>query len=226
MSPKARIAVGAVLLVALGAGVGAAIVLALRGGEESPRKAGEGAESLARLGPEGAELVSLLEMGKKATFHARYEATSTDPGAEGQELTIALWRKPPRERQDVVIALGGRVARSSGFLTPSGAVGCTQEGEEPWRCQPIQGLTARGPDEFINQIVKQVSGSQVAARGDTVAGMTVRCFVLTLTDAVGEVCLTAEGIPARIRAGPSRIELVEVGTDVQEGVFTPPAAPQ
>lgn len=202
-------------------GATAAVVLRPGGGREEPRR---DVTKAAGLGTHGAELATLLAKGKEAEFHARYRAVSDDPVAAGQELSMELWRKAPMERFDVTVSVGGRKAHSSVFRLPERAVACTSEEGGPWTCQPVAATEPAGPEALIAQITEEMKGGTVVARDDRVDGVPARCFTLPLESYAGEVCMTADGIPARVRAGPSRIELVRLGTDVAAGVFSPPAS--
>lgn len=202
----------------LACGVTAAVLLRA---DPEPGKAGHGAD-LVGLGPSGAELGALLAKGKDAVFHARYRAVSEDPAAAGQDLSMELWRKVPRERFDVTVSVDGRTARSSGFRLPGDSVACTSEGDGPWSCQPVAGAEPTGPDALIAQIAAEMDGRTIVARDDRVGGFAVRCFALPLDASPGEVCVTGKGVPARVSAGPSRIELVQLAETVPDDVFSAP----
>ncbi|MGI8685070.1 MAG: hypothetical protein ACR2MO_08300 [Acidimicrobiales bacterium] len=206
--------------VAVVCGVTAGVLLR---SDSEPKKESAGTE-LVGLGPQGAEFGALLAKGKQAVFHARYSAVSDDPEAAGQELSMELWRKAPRERFDVTISAGGTTARSSGFRLPKDSVACTSEADGPWTCQPAE-AGAAGPDALIAQVAAEMKGRTIVARDDRIGGSSVRCFTLPLDSYPGEVCVTRTGVPARVSAGPSRIELVELTTTVPDQVFSPPATP-
>ena len=157
-------------------------------------------------------------------YHARYRAVSDDPAAAGQELSMELWRKAPRERFDVTVSVEGREARSSVYRLPERALACTSEGDRPWSCQPVSASEPAGPDALIAQVAAEMKGRSIAARDDRLGDIAVRCFALSLESYPAEVCLSAGGIPVRVSAGPSRIELVELATSVPESVFSPPGA--
>lgn len=204
-------------------GVTAAVLLS---DDDRPEKRVPARADLVGLGPQGAEMGALLSKGKEAVFHAQYRAVSDDPAAAGQELSMELWRKAPRERFDVSVSVGGRQAKTSVFRLPERAVGCTSEADGPWNCRPISSTEPAGPDALIAQVADEMKGRTISARDDRLGGNAVRCFTLPLESYPGEVCLTAKGIPARVSAGPSRIELVRLMTTVPDGAFSPPAAAQ
>lgn len=210
------LAVGGALLVAMVA-VG---FLMLGGDGRSGRKS---RSPVSPLKSDAGELASLIEKGTKVTFHARYRATSSDPSAGGQELTMELWRHPPHQRHDVVVSASGKNARSALFVRPSQSVLCTREGEAAWTCRNVPDTQASGPEALLRQITEQ-AGRVSSPRDHVIAGSAVRCFVFPLAASTGEVCVTGDGIPARISSEPSSIELVELTREEPSPqVFDPPA---
>lgn len=171
----------------------------------------------------GAELVRLIEAGRTQTFHARYQASSTDPSTGGQQVTLDLWRKPPKEREELLQSTGGRTVRSAGFLLPPLSVLCRQTDGAGWTCANTPQTQA---DDLLKGVTGDVASQATAARDDTVASRPVRCFGVPGAGAqTSELCLTAHGITARLTTGASKIELVDLSLDVPDDVFTPPATP-
>jgi hypothetical protein len=210
-----------VWLIAAVAAAAVAIILLLPGDKEpSPRPrfdAGVGA-----LNPQVAELVALLEAGEEEQFHARYRATAAPGAPEAGTVTIELWRSPPRVRQDVVVTVDSETATSSAFLLPEGGIGCTREGEGAWTCTGIPGDQTAATDSLARQVTSQVGEGPVTVRDARVAGVDVRCFSLPVSGATAEVCVTDKGVPALISSEGSRIELVDLTSEVAAAVFTPP----
>jgi hypothetical protein len=170
----------------------------------------------------GTELTRLIDAGRSQTFHARYAATSTDPATAGSQVTLDLWRKPPKEREELVQSSGGRTVRSAGFLLPPLSVLCRQtDPSAPWACANTPQTQA---DDLLKGVTGEVAGQAAGARDDTVASRPVRCFGVP-GDQPSELCLTAQGITARLTTGASKIELVDLSFDVSDDVFTPPATP-
>lgn len=217
-----RAAAGFVLAAFAGAAA-VGLVGAVRGGErESPTDVGT-QPRLGAVTPEGREMISLVEKGRKATFHARYRATPSGGQGAGQELTLELWRKPPLEREDTLFVTQGARGHSAGFLRPDKATLCTRRNDEPWTCNPLPGVQRSGPEALVSQLSETVARSRVEVRDDTVAGFPVRCFTVAVSGSPAELCLTEEGVSARVSAGGTRIELVSLSEDVPDSVFEPPA---
>lgn len=213
------------LVAAVAAGVAGVVVVFLilvAGGDDRPRSS-TGID-LTALGPQGSELVRLLRQGELETFHARYRATSP-PGEEGgdQEVSMELWQKPPRQRQDLLISAAGQQGRTSGFVLGDRSVSCTQNAGEPWSCREVDAAAVGGPDAFLRLLATEVSGGALDARDDTIAGSPVRCFHFPLPASTADVCVTRQGVLARVAAGESFIELVELGSTVPDRIFSPPA---
>lgn len=166
------------------------------------------------------ELVGLLDHGRNQTFHATYRAVSTEVGAQGQSVTVELWQKPPRKRQDLVLTAQDRTGRTSAFHLPGRSVACQQVDQGAWTCANADGSAATGADALIAQIT--AAGVPSAGRDETINGVPVRCFDLAVAGGVAQVCVTRTGVPARISSGPSRFELAELGSEVPDSVFEPP----
>lgn len=194
-------------------------VVAGRRGHVSSRPPEAAAFDLTVLGPEGGELATLLAKGATQTFHARYRAVSPDQ----PDLTIEYWRKPPRQRQDLVVSVSGQVGRTASFVLPGRTRSCVQEGPAPWKCEKVAGAPGGGPDAFLRLLVAQVGGPALDVRDDTVAGSAVRCFRFPVQAAIADVCATRTGVAARVSDGSSLIELTELTPSVPDRVFTPPA---
>lgn len=169
----------------------------------------------------GVELARLIEAGRTQTFHARYQASSTEAGATGPQVTLELWRKPPREREELVQSSGGRLVRSAGFLLPPISVLCRQPEGGAWTCANTPQTQA---DDLLQGVTGEVASQADKARDDTVASQPVRCFGVPGAQP-SELCLTPQGITARLTSGASKIELLDLSLDVPDEVFTPPATP-
>jgi hypothetical protein len=205
------------------AAVSVALILTLPRGREPGSIPRPETARLAALGPQVAELVALLERGELTRYHARYRAITPEGQPAGTSMSIELWRSPPRIRQDVTVTAGGQTATSSAFLLPSGGVGCTREGTAvAWTCTSIPKDQTTATDSLARQITQQTEAGPVTVRNTRVAGLAVRCFNLPLSETTAEVCVTADGIPALINSGGTRIELVSLAKSVPASVFTPP----
>jgi hypothetical protein len=220
---RARLVALVIGIVVVAAGLVAAGYLLARSGGDNPPAAAPPPTSAAPDGSGGAELRVLLDKGRAEVYHARYQASSTDPSAAGQELTLEMWQRGTDRRQDLLMSGGGKTAHSAGFLLPSGAVSCTSQADAPWTCKKVQGAEASQPT--LDKLAEQFSGKAGAGRDDTIATLKVRCFAVPAGPNTGEICLTDHGIPARVLAGPSRFELTTLTTDVPDNTFQPPALP-
>ncbi len=197
----------------------AVTVVAGREGHVGRRPPDAAPLDLTVLGAQGAELADLLAKGRLQTFHATYRAASPDQ----PEATIELWRKPPNQRQDLVVSASGQVGRTASFVLRRASLSCVQEGPAPWTCQKVAAPPGAGPDAFLRLLVGEVSGPALDARDETIAGASARCFRFPLQAAIADVCATRSGVPARISHGSSSIELTELTMSVPDRVFTPPA---
>ena len=170
----------------------------------------------------GKELVGLLQRAREITYHAGYEGTS--PDAAGASITLETWQKPPLIRQDSALTAAGEMARTSSFVLPDGGVRCTQVGDAPWTCRAAATGELRA-DPISGAVVEQLRDSDVRVRSTEVEGVDVRCFTLTsLEGAASELCLDADGITVRVRAGGSELRRVAVSREFGDDVFEPPAA--
>lgn len=204
----------------------AVVFVVLRSGDDEPQPGPLAGVDLTALGSQGSELVGLLRLGREATFHARYRSTPGEPTEDpGQDVAIELWRKPPNQRQDLVVTAGGEVGRTSAFVRDKKAVSCVEEGPSAWTCRDVPGNAGAetGPDAFLARLVTEASGPASDPRDDTIAGTAVRCFNVPLSSGTAEVCVTRSGVPARIRVGPAFLEMVELSATVSDRIFTPPA---
>src|SRR5919197_5860025 len=67
-----------------------------------------------QTGAGGDELRGLLDNGKAQIYHARYQASSSDPNAAGQDLVLEMWQQGTNRRQDLLITADGKKAHSAG----------------------------------------------------------------------------------------------------------------
>jgi hypothetical protein len=217
-----------------GSVVTAVVLLALRddGSDDDGRAADRpsatttpGAAGGGGSGAGGSELSTLIRQGREVTFHAVYRAAPPPGSSTNQQLTLELWRKPPREREDLIQTSGGQEQRTSGFLLPPQSVICRQTGPAaPWTCaNTSQAL----PDAegLVKGLSEEVAGQASAGRDEMVGARPVRCFTVPAAGTVSDLCLTKEGITARVVSQGSRIELVDLSFDVPDDVFTLPAQP-
>lgn len=175
------------------------------------------------LGPGARELIALLEKGAHATYHARYTATPSEGGGP-HEMWLEIWRKPPREREDSVVVEGDRTTRSAAFFLPRDAALCTERGAGSWSCGALSPTERRGPRSLIDATIESIGIATVEeSRSETIAGQRARCFAIPVQGQAGQMCVTHGGVLARLSAGGTRIELVELESDVSDRVFRLPA---
>lgn len=176
------------------------------------------------LGPEGRELLALLDKGTSGTtFHARYSASSAEePTAT---ITIETWRKPPRVRQDSEITSNNQRLTTSVFVLGDVSIRCGRFGDAAWSCQR-QSVDEADSDALFSGVREQLGKGPVTAKDDVVDGQKVRCFTLSVEGKQSEMCLTSDGIPVRVRSSEgATMRLVGFDPTVSDEVFVPPAEP-
>ena len=222
----------AVALVVLG--IATVVFVTVRAGTDqdgSPSdSAADSKTARAPLSGAGEELVRLLANGI-GNFDVAYEVTDPARGASDAHL----WRRPPLARLDTLSGTGDGSQRESKLLTSSGPVRCTATGLGPWSCMPSPGLDLGSVGVVPPRLVEQLSRFDITVRDGEILDESVRCF--TLSPASGapgspgegaaepsELCVTPDGIPARVAAGAARLELVALERGrVPDSVFEPPA---
>lgn len=170
---------------------------------------------------EAESLQELLEEGRKLTFHTTYTATG-DPAVLGGDLTIEVWRKDGKIRQDTTVVRAGTTIRSAGFVLDDDTVTCSKTDDEPWACstEPDAGTTQDG---LFGAVAAELSGADVTETQETVGGREARCFTFPTGDSTGRICVTPEGIPLSLSANGQDLVVVDVAPDVDDAVFEPPA---
>ncbi|WP_436794816.1 hypothetical protein [Actinospongicola halichondriae] len=163
----------------------------------------------------GAELAELLALGRDQTVHAVYRT------AGGDDVTLELWRKDGKVRQDTHVEADGSTADTAGFLVDGESITCSRRDDSDWTCS--QAVAETSPDGIFGSVLEQLAGVDVEARDDTIDGADVRCFTFGAADGDGEVCVTEAGTPVRAAVGDTAIELVESDGDVDDDIFDPPA---
>lgn len=173
-------------------------------------------------GPQG-DFLRLFGQGRQASYSGTYHQT----GPAG-ESTVRLARRPPEERVETESGAGEGIKRTATVVMATGRVGCTQDGTGPWSCsrQPGRGSGAL-TDVLTASLVSQISAFKVEGRDDQVGGQAVRCFTFSGSQGPpAEMCLTTEGILARLVAGDTRLELMALNREAPpDSAFVPPAQP-
>jgi hypothetical protein len=200
------------LLLVLVAGVAfvAAFVVTSRGeDDDNPEPSTLDLDALDALSVTARELVALADQGSQVTHHAVYE----QPGGLGLEV----WADGERVREETRVDDGDHHLL---LRTPDDAVDCV-EASGDWTCEDtdaVPGLQSR-----VEQLTADLAGADVTEREDEVADLAVRCFEVTVApDEVLEICLTPEGVLARLAAGDDRLELAQLDDDVDDDDFERP----
>ena len=180
-------------------------------------------EASTTLPPSGAqaELLRLLEAGRQANYTASYRQSG--PTGESQ---VRQARRPPQERMDTTSGSGDQTKREVDITLPSGRVGCTQQGTEPWSCEKKAGGTGGSLTNIMTStIVGQLRGYNTEARDERVATEPSRCFTLSGGEGgPAEICFTTDGILSRVVAGDVRLELTDLDRRAPgDDVFVLPA---
>ncbi len=178
------------------------------------------------LTEDGRALTSLVEEAQVLTYHATYRVVGEQP-QEGS-VSIEVWRKGDKVRLDQELRSEERSVRTSGFRREGQTIGCTREGEDPWRCtsvdQPRPSPGDASADPLIGGLVGELSTTDLAVSTEEIDGRQARCY--KAADESREVCVTTdEGIAVRLATPQSRLELTELERDVDDSIFEPPAEP-
>ena len=162
----------------------------------------------------GRQLVSLLQTGESATFHATYRVTGASPGGV---QSLEIWQSPPRVREDTVASANGHTARTASFSENSTTHLCVQQDGGPWTCT----RAAVDPNNLIATIAGSVAGQSVAVTQTTIDNRKVQCFQVASGP---QLCATSAGIPVLIAGGSVRYELASLTSSVSSSDLNPPAS--
>ncbi len=199
------------LLVAVAAFV-AAFVVTSQGEDDEPDRRELDLDALDALSVTARELVALADQGSQVTHHALYEQ---QPGG----LALEVWSDGTRVREETILDDGEHRLL---IRTPDEAADCVEE-EDAWACTETDAVT--GVQGRVEQLTADLAGAEVTAREEEVADLAVRCFDVTVAvDETLEICLTREGVLARLAARDERLELVRLDDDVDDDDFEVPEA--
>jgi hypothetical protein len=166
------------------------------------------------VGAGGRELISLLQTGQRATFHATYRVVGGPPGGV---QSLEIWQSPPRVREDTVAAANGHTARTASISQGTTTHLCIQRDGGPWTCQG----SAIDPNNIVATIAGSVAGQPVAVTETTINNRKVQCFQI---GSGAQLCATSSGIPVLIASSSVRYELVTLSSSVNAADLNPPAA--
>src|SRR5688500_9810337 len=129
------------------------------------------------LSPEAQELLDLIARSRGLEFHAKYAARSPEP--EGGTLTLEVWRKAPKVRQDTETVLSGSKTLTATIGDGGPVVGCAKFDKEAWSCKPLSSMSAQGFDDLLVLVEEAARGSRVTKSATSVNGRPSECFTMT-----------------------------------------------
>lgn len=173
------------------------------------------------LSPAAEELLDLLDRGASGRYHAVYTVEGTDAAGAGT-TTIELWRDGDRSRRDTRVESAEGTADTVGIVEGDEAVTCSRVGDDPFTCTPAASPEAIDSD-VIGSVRSQLTGAEVTPRDDEIDGRDVRCYAFATEDGLAEICVTPDGVVAKLGTESSSLRLTELDGDVPGDVFTPPA---
>jgi hypothetical protein len=180
-----------------------------------------------------AELVALVRRSQVVDVDVAYTGSGTTSGA----FEAHLWRRSPLARLDTDSGQGETLKASTQLVGTSGPQACTKAGTAPWSCVPKPGLSLGDVGVVSPALVAKLSSLDVSVHDDRILDQAVRCFTVarpagaTTTGPTGagadldaaELCLTSDGIPVRVVAGPTRLDAVSLNRGrAPDSVFQPP----
>lgn len=225
--------IGALLLLAIGAGLGLGFATLIGGDDDEDDDASsttlpvETTTTVERPdeaeNPEAAELYDLVTAFSSITLHARYRVEVTErPDAAS---IIEIWQKGGQVRQEATVESGAGAGGKIAMLDLTDRVIlCQQPPDGEYSCGLVAEEEATAFDSLRTSLLADLAVQNVEVANDTIDGRDVRCFTVT-SAAAGEICVTEEGVLARIDSPEGSFELIELDTEVDDDVFTPPATP-
>ena len=223
--------IGALLLLAIGAGIGLGFAT-LVGDDDDDDATGEDlpVETTTTVerpdeaeNPEAAELYDLVTAFTDLTLHARYRVEVTDR-TEATSI-IEIWQKEGQVRQEATVESGAGAGGKIAMLDLTDRVIlCQQPPGGDYSCGLVSEEEATAFDSLRTNLVADLAEQEVEVTDETIDGRDVRCFRVAAA-AAGEICVTDDGVLARISAPEGSFELIEFDTEVDDDVFTPPATP-
>lgn len=226
--------IGALLLLAIGAGLGVGFAAMIGGddddGDDDASTTTLPFESTTTVerpdedeNPEAAELFDLVTAFTDLTLHARYRVEV----AERPEASsiIEIWQKDGQVRQEATVEAGAGAGGKIAMLDLTDRVIlCQQPPDGDYSCGLVSEQEATAFDSLRTNLIADLADQEVEVSDDTIDGRDVRCFRVAAA-AAGEICVTDEGVLARISSPEGSFELIEFETEVDDDAFTPPATP-
>jgi hypothetical protein len=172
---------------------------------------------------QGRELVDLISRGQSLTYTATYQ--NNDPTSQLGTQSVQLYRDGSHVRQDATVTIDGQSIETQAFSSGGTVRACQRPaGGASWQCQDVPPDQAPDIDGRIRAAVSELSGSTTGGVDETIAGQPSRCYDVTDTDGTAmQLCVTNQGVPARLKSGAASVELASYAPGVPDGAFTPPA---
>jgi hypothetical protein len=101
---------------------------------------------------------------------------------------------------------------------------CQQPAGGTYSCGLVSEQQATAFDSLRTSLISDLADQSVKVTDDTIDGRDVRCFAIEVARA-SEICVTEEGVLARIASPEGTFQLIDFDTEVDDDVFTPPATP-
>ena len=229
MNPK-RI-VGALLLLAIGGGIGLGVAAMVSSDDDDdPTESELPFETTTTVerpdeaqNPEAAELYDLITEFSELTLHASYRVEVTDrPEATS---TIEIWQKDGKVRQEATVESGAGANGKVAMLDlEDRVVLCQQPPGGQYSCGLVSEDEATAFDSLRTSLIADLAAQDVTVRDETADGRDLRCFSIAVAD-TNEICVTDDGVLARIESPEGSFVLIDFDTEVDDAVFTPPATP-
>jgi hypothetical protein len=220
---KRRRATRLVAILLLGVIAGGVIFALLRSGDDAPTTdASPQPSTQGELSAVAAELASLVARGQDRTYRALYRVKGDESRGS---VEIEVWRKGGVTRQEERITAAGKTVTTAAYRLKDRIVICTRADDDAWTCSP--GPEGASVDALTGSVASQLEGEVVRSRGeDEIDGRRAKCYSIAGDSKSGasEICLDKNGVPLALRAGPARLEIVELDSNVRDEDFVPPIA--
>jgi hypothetical protein len=215
--------VALVALVAVGVAIGLDVGL---GSSSSSGASGSSPSGSAagKLTAQARQLRTLLAKGTRATYHAKYTLTSSDPTEGTGSAAIEVWHRPPLERQDTVLSAPNTPSQNQMELRLArGLLTCTESAQAQWSCSKYTTALPSGPEAIVDQITSSLRSETVTGRAATVAGNAAECYDVATKKSALSLCVSRQGIPLEVTEGAFTLVITTLDHTAMRSVFTPPA---
>ncbi len=175
------------------------------------------------LNPEAAELYDLVTSFGELTIHATYQVEVA--ARPDSSTTIEIWQKDGKVRQEATVEGGAGSGKVAMLDLGDRVVLCQEPPGGTYTCGLVSESETTAFDELRSSLVEGLAGQDVEVREGTIDGRDVRCFGIAAASTSNEVCVTDEGVLVRISSPEGTFKLLDVETEVDDAVFTPPAPP-